>query len=290
MRRFLVLAAWLALLSWGVRASSLGPDGTPGHTLPGKFVWFDLATEDPPSARDFYGRVFGWTFTDAPGVPGPYTIISNESGKVGGLLGHARPPGAPVGARWLALVAVPDVERAARATRERGGSVLVAPRDIPGRGTQAMLRDPQGAVFGVLAAVGGDPPDTPVEQGDVFWLDLFTRDPAKAASFYEALAGYEVDVGEVAGRRRTLLATKGIARAGIARMAAAAARPQWLPYFLVDDVNATLERIRAAGGRVVAAPRADVLDGNVAIVADRQGGTFGIVRWPGEEPAPGASR
>jgi len=140
-----------------------------------------------------------------------------------------------------------------------------------------VFRDPDGAVFGVLAAEGGDPPDTPVEEGDVFWLDLFAPDPTKAASFYAALAGYDVNVGEVEGRKRTLLSTNGIARAGVAHLSAGIGSPAWLPYILVEDVAATLDLVRKAGGRVVMAPRADLLDGKLAVIADREGGTLGIV-------------
>jgi predicted enzyme related to lactoylglutathione lyase len=290
MRRFLALAAFLALLPSAASASPLGPEGEAGRALPGKFVWFDLATEDPAAARDFYRAVFGWKFLEVSGAPGTYALILNESGKVGGMLAHARPSGASVGARWLSLISVPDVEKAARLARDAGATVLVEPHRVPGRGTHAVLRDPQGAVFGLLATEGGDPADTPVEEGDVFWLDLFTPEPARAAAFYAALAGYEVDVGQVAGRPRTLLSSRGIARAGIARMDPGPARPQWLPYFLVEDVAATLERAQAAGGRVVLPPRADILEGNVAVIADPQGAALGIVRWTSDAPAPGAPR
>src|SRR5206468_13011193 len=84
----------------------------------------------------------------------------------------ARPGDASVGARWLALISVPDPVAAAQTIRSLGGSVVLEPRAVPGRGTHAVFRDPEGAVFGVLKSEGGDPPDTPVEEGDVFWLDL----------------------------------------------------------------------------------------------------------------------
>jgi predicted enzyme related to lactoylglutathione lyase len=86
-------------------------------------------------------------------------------------------------------------------------------------------------------------------------------------------------VGEVAGRGRTLLATNGIARAGVARLPAGSTRPAWLPYILVDDVPATLERARRAGGRIVMQPRTDLLAGNLAVIADREGAVIGIVNW-----------
>jgi predicted enzyme related to lactoylglutathione lyase len=279
MRRDSILVLAFLLHVATAFAAPLGPDGPPGRYLPGKFVWFDLATEDPAGARAFYGAVFGWTFREVAGSPRDYLLIESGGVKVGGVLRHTRPAGAKVGARWLSVVSVRDVARAAELARSRGGEVLLAPRSIRGRGTHAVLRDPEGAVFGVLAAEGGDPPDTPVADGEFYWLDLFARDPAKAAAFYAAVAGLEVDVGEVAGRPRTLLSTGGVARAGVARLPAGADRPGWLPYVLVPDVPAALERARRAGGRVVLAPRADLLGGNLAIIADPLGGIVGVVNW-----------
>jgi predicted enzyme related to lactoylglutathione lyase len=278
------------LLAANAAAAPLGPDGVPGLALTGKFTWLDLASSDPAGARAFYAEVFGWKFRDAEGAPAPYALAENEQGKVAGLFRHERPARGATGARWLALISVRDAHEAARVVRARGGEVLLAPKAIRGRGTHAVFRDPDGAVFGVLAAEGGDPPDTPVQDGDLFWLDLFAPDPAKAAAFYQALAGYDVDVGEVAGRPRTLLSNRGIARAGVARLPAGAGRPSWLPYILVADVPATLERARKAGGRVVLPPRADLLFGNLAVIADREGALIGIVNWIGDAGAPGAPR
>jgi predicted enzyme related to lactoylglutathione lyase len=261
-------------------ASPLGPDGGSGRSLPGKFTWFDLATEDPAGARAFYGAVFGWKFRDAGGAGAPYTLIEIAGSKVGGLFHRARPAGAPVGARWLSLLSVADVEEAAQYVRREGGQVVVAPVFVAGRGTHAVFRDSEGAVFGVLAAVDGDPPDTPVAEGQVFWLDLFARDPARAAQFYRGLAGYEVAAGQAGpGRERRALAAGGYARAGVVALPKGASNPGWLPYVLVDDVDAALGRTRQAGGRVVLAPRPDLFDGNVAIIADPNGGVVGVVNW-----------
>jgi predicted enzyme related to lactoylglutathione lyase len=289
MARFLAWA-FTALFAASVMGAPSGPQGIAGLRLPGKFVWLDLATENPSSAREFYGAVFGWKFHDVPNAPASYAVATNEVEPVAGLFLHARPAGAATGARWLPLISVTDVQAAARIVSERGGKVLVDPRVVSGRGTHAVFRDPDGAVFGVLATRDGDPPDTPVEEDDVFWFDLFAPDPARAAAFYAAVAGYDVNVGEVAGRERTLLSSQDIARAGIARPRASSDRPSWLAYILVDDVPAALDRVRKAGGKVVLPPRADLLDGNLAVIADREGGVIGIVRWVNESGARGAPR
>jgi predicted enzyme related to lactoylglutathione lyase len=261
-------------------ATQLGPDGVPGERHPGKFIWFDLATEDPDRARAFYGAVFGWRFGQVAGTPASYTVIEDSNGKVGGLFRQARPAGAPVGARWLALMSVRDAAESARYVREHGGEVLIAPRNVEGRGTHALFRDPQGAVFGVLAASGGDPSDAPAVDGDMFWLDLFAHDAVRASSFYAGLGGYEVNPAPApGGRTRLLLATEGIARAGIVEPRGTTPAPGWLPYVLVEDVPQTLQKVRAAGGKVVVEPRSDLLDGKLAVIADPSGGVIGVIDW-----------
>lgn len=271
-RRNFLLAAAAAGSAWAQ------PAGRPRH--PGRFVWFDLATDDPAGARAFYGAVLGWRFTPVAGSAADYTLIDNDDGPVAGLFRQARPPNAPVGARWLSLISVSDPARSAQQVVQLGGQVLLPPTAVPGRSTHALFRDPQGAVFGVLAARGGDPPDDPVSAGDVFWLDLLTPEPARAAAFYAALIGYDVSEsapGEQPPRR--VLSSQGIARAGIVALPPAAAQPGWLPYILVEDLPAVLQRSRAAGGRIVLAPRDEWLRGQLAVIADPNGGVIGLVDW-----------
>jgi predicted enzyme related to lactoylglutathione lyase len=133
MRRWIAFAASVALVSCNALASPLGPDGTTNTRLPGKFTWLELATENPASAKDFYGAVFGWKFRDAA-APAAYTLIENDTGKVAGVFQHARPANAAVGARWLPLISVANAATAAQAVRDRGGQVLLAPRVVLGRG------------------------------------------------------------------------------------------------------------------------------------------------------------
>jgi predicted enzyme related to lactoylglutathione lyase len=271
----------LLVLAWALACGTpLGPDGEPGRIHPGKFTWLDLATDDPDGARAFYGAVFGWRFQPVDKAPASYTLIDDGGAKIGGMFKQSRPLGAPVGSRWLALMSVPDPAKAAQYVREHGGKVLLAPVTVAGRGTHAVFRDPQGAVFGVLAASGGDPPDDAVSDGDIFWLDLFTTNPSQAEAFYAGLVDYQVSETETAsGHTRRILASEGIARAGIVTLAGDKSGPGWLPYILVDDVPATLNRARRAGGKVVVEPRADLLDSNLAVIVDPNGGTLGIVNW-----------
>ena len=272
----LAMLGLLACAPVAVRAEPAGP------YHPGKFAWFDLVTDDLNASRRFYGEVFGWTFNTVGEKAGSYTFAELAGTRVAGLLHRPAPSGAQHNARWLALISVADPAAAVRYVQAQGGAVLVPLATIKGRGTHALLRDPEGAVFGILKSEGGDRPDTAVAAGDFYWVDLLALDPKRAAEFYKGLAGYEASAGADETVPRVVLSADGYARAGIAPKPEAVRQPGWMPYILVDDVRATLAKVGAAGGSVLVEPRDDVLDGNLAVIADPRGGVLGIVSRPDE--------
>jgi len=246
--------------------------------IPGKFIWFDCVTDDPYASKAFYGALFGWDFHSIGDGAGRYTLIENRGRNIGGL--HFRPRGSAQarGSRWISLMSVADPALAARYVEARGGKVVVAPTPFAGRGTHALFRDDTGALFGVLKSDTGDPPDRPVVAGEFLWVDLFTRDPAKAAEFYRGLAAFEVSVkGAPPEIVRHVLATGGVARASLIALPKDVADPGWLPFVQVDDVAATVRTATALGGTILLAPRPDLLNGHVAVIADPHGGVLGVV-------------
>jgi predicted enzyme related to lactoylglutathione lyase len=114
------------------------------------FIWHELMSTDIEVAQNFYLEVTGLTAT-----PGPYPMLMAGEQPVGGLVGpRAEEPGWPSGgpeAHWIAYIGVDDVDAAAQRAHELGGQVLLPPTDIPDFGRAAVLRDPQGAAFGIFA-------------------------------------------------------------------------------------------------------------------------------------------
>ena len=53
---------------------------------PGSFCWIELATTDGPSAKKFYGELFGWEGQDSPIGPNMvYTMLKLNGKDVGAL-------------------------------------------------------------------------------------------------------------------------------------------------------------------------------------------------------------
>lgn len=275
----LVVAA--ALQASPAGAAGLPPITDPPTTIniPGKFIWFDLITPNPPAAQAFYGKVFGWNFQPA-GDASDYTVFAAGGRLIGGVF----QPAGGGGTRWLGFVSVRDMNAAMAKLGRLGFTTLLPATKVPGRGTQAIVRDPQGAIVGLLKSASGDPRDEPVAPGEFFWVDLYARDVTAAAAAY-AFIGYRIVPGEEGNGERLLLEANGYARAGITPMPAQGRQPGWLPYVQVEDVAATAAAALAAGGKLLLAPDPAVLDGDLAVIGDPLGGVIGIIHWTPEGTA-----
>ncbi|WP_455219759.1 VOC family protein [Kaarinaea lacus] len=271
---------------FAVSAPTLPPLSSPpsGKQLTGKFVWFELATLNLEKQQAFYSDVFGWTFQTISNTDDQYTLVKNGDRSVAGMFSIKPREGVTTAAAWIGLMSIDDPVKTANFVKANGGVVQSEPKSIANRGTYALLVDPEGALFGVLKSETGDPPDREVGIGDFFWMDLFAREPTKAGEFYQQVAGYELSKGEVKEDvDRVILTSHGKSRAGVVPLPDEANRAGWLPYIRVADVKATLKKVTAAGGFIMVEPTPELLDGNLAIFSDPQGGVMGVVKWT--EPA-----
>jgi predicted enzyme related to lactoylglutathione lyase len=252
-----------------------------GEQLAGKFIWFDLATVDIATQKKFYGDVFGWTYQPVSQSDKQYTIIKNGERNIAGMFQIKPRADAKAGALWISLMSVTDPNNAVATAKKAGGSIRMPVTSMAQRGTFAVLKDPEGAVFGVLKSDSGDPPDRDIQTGEFLWVDLFARDIQRAATFYQKLAGYEI-VDDEPNVQRKFLRSADKYRAGIVPLPDEANRSGWLPYIKVTDVAATLQKVTDAGGHIMVEPDDSLFNGNLAIFADPEGGIVGIVKW--EQP------
>ncbi|CAL9355826.1 Putative glyoxylase CFP32 [Streptomyces sp. enrichment culture] len=118
---------------------------------PGALGWVELLTRRPDRARDFYTAVFGWS----AGGTERYPRWSVGGAEFGGMVPMDDKFPHEVPAHWLPYFAVADVDRAAADATSGSGTVLMMPTSLPEGPRIAVLRDPQGAMFGVYRAPGG---------------------------------------------------------------------------------------------------------------------------------------
>ena len=246
----------------------------------GRFLWYDLLTTDVAAARAFYRRVAGWSVEIWSAGDEPYPMWTVGDRPIGGVMDlppEARAQGAPP--HWMGYVGATDVDATTARAQELGARVLVAPRDIPEVGRFGVLCDPDGAVFAPFAPRGEMPGcDEPPEVGDVSWHELLTADHARGFDFYRALFGWEIDHDVDLGE----YGTYRIYRAGGPPVGGMMDRPPgmpvaaWLFYVRTDDIDAAVERVRAAGGAVLNGPMEVPGGDRVAQCRDPQGATFAL--------------
>jgi predicted enzyme related to lactoylglutathione lyase len=247
--------------------------------LVGKFVWYDLITDDAEAARSFYGGLFGWTFENSKGPGGnDYFLVRVGGAYIGGIVTRSDPANGTEFSRWLPYVSVADVNASTGRAASAGGEVVVAPLDVR-LGRVAAITDPEGAAIGLARSSIGDPDDTTTAAapGRVVWTELLADDDAAAASFYQAVVGYEIATIKRRGGLYTLLRAGGADRGGILRNPTGW-DPQWLTYFGVDDPAAAAERAAALGGTVLLEPTPEVREGSMALVTDPTGAVFALQR------------
>ena len=116
------------------------------------------------------------------------------------------------------------------------------------------------------------------------WYELMTSDPAGTAAFYGAVVGWTIashtDPAAVSMDYRMIGRSDGGNAGGVlalnADMLAGGARPIWIGYLEVDDVDAAVDAIKADGG-AVQMPATDLPVGRIAMVTDPQGAPFYIM-------------
>ena len=121
-----------------------------GADAEGVFVWDELGTTDADGAQRFYEEVFGWTTKDMGEDFGGYRIFDRPGGTGQGVAGLMQNQDATIPAAWTPYVGVEDTDACCAKAKELGASAVVEPMDVPTVGRFAILKDPQGAVFGII--------------------------------------------------------------------------------------------------------------------------------------------
>lgn len=246
----------------------------------GRFVWYELMTTDMEAAKAFYAGVVGWGTQDAS-MPGMgYTLFTVGNASVSGVLDlpeDARKLG--MRPSWLGYVGVDDVDASVERFKRLGGTVYVAPTDIPNISRISVAVDPQTTMIALLKWLtpGQAQPTALSTPGRVGWHELIAADRESAFAFYAELFGWqkaEADTGEVGTYQ--LFSAGGETIGGMFTKPALVPAPYWLYYFNIGDIDAAVRRVNAGGGQILSGP-IEVPGGNwVAKCTDPQGAIFAL--------------
>jgi predicted enzyme related to lactoylglutathione lyase len=240
--------------------------------------WIDLYTSDAARAKDFYGRLLGWTTMDPGAEYGGYAIFQSDGKAIGGCMEFM---GEGVPDVWTTFLHSDDADRTVAAVREHGGQVVVEPMDVTENGRMAMVVDPGGAGVGIWQPkeVGGF--EVRGEVGAPAWFELHTRAYGDSVAFYRDVFGWDAHTaGDTDEFRYTTLGEGESALAGImdaSRFLPEGEPARWHVYFEVEDADATAALAAELGGAVVDEPE-DTPYGRLATLTDPTGTRFRLLQ------------
>jgi len=114
--------------------------------MPHPVIHAEIRSTDPDATRDFFGKLFGWTYNDGA-FPG-YTFADTGAGEsalptaIGPLQGGSD--------TVLFFIAVDDVDATLAQAEKLGGTIVQPAQHVPGVDF-GVFADPQGHKVGVAA-------------------------------------------------------------------------------------------------------------------------------------------
>lgn len=116
------------------------------------------------------------------------------------------------------------------------------------------------------------------------WHGLQTTDPEQAKKFYPEVVGWTVEAVEMGGDVVAMFAAGPAPLCHVTKPPVAGVPSVWMNYLRVDDVDATLKAVEAAGGRVVS-PGTDIPPGRFGVIASPTGAVLSVFHEADESAA-----
>ena len=247
---------------------------------PGTFCWVDYASQDQEASKKFYSAIFGWTSNDMTMQQGGvYSMMQKNGQNVGAIM--AMPPGHDaVPAHWNSYIAVENVDATLNKAASLGANVAMPPMDVPQAGRMAAVQDPTGASVFFWQPAEHKGAELVGDTGSVCWNELLTKDTKAAGSFYSGLFGWGVQNTPMPGMDYNIF-TRGESQLGgmfAIDPSWGPIPPNWMVYFAVENCDASCEKIKSLGGKVLMGPTEVPTVGRFATCQDSQGGAFAILQ------------
>jgi len=188
-------------------------------------------------------------------------------------------PGDPDG--WVVYLMSADADATARAVVEHGGTITDGPHQVADLGAMLFAADPAGNRFAVWQPGQHTGYEAVTAAGAPSYHELHTRQYAQVRAFYTDVfgIGHQVVGDSDAFRYSQLTGPDGEGVAGIMDASGSLADDApggWALYLGSDDVDSDLEKVTAAGGRVLE-PATDTPYGRLARFTDPNGASVRLV-------------
>ena len=113
----------------------------------GKIGWIDITVDDAEGLRDFYSAVVGWKPQGVDmGEYSDFNMIVPGTQEAAAGICHARGVNADLPPAWMIYLVVDDLNASLTAVEEKGGEILLGPKQMGPGSAYAIIQDPAGAV------------------------------------------------------------------------------------------------------------------------------------------------
>ena len=110
-------------------------------------VHFEIAGKNGAKSREFYGKLFGWTYEVMKEMDYGVVAAAVPGQSIGGGVGSTQ-PGAPPYLTFYVMV--DDLSAYLKRAESMGATTILPPTPIPNVGACAMFTDPDGLMVGLF--------------------------------------------------------------------------------------------------------------------------------------------
>ena len=245
----------------------------------GDFHWCDLSAYNVERAKNFYGELLGWRFTETAQPDGaPYHIAWTDDGESAGLFAMPvkfRDMGMP--SFWMSYIQADDIDRVVERARELGGKVEFGPQDFGAGAAIALIRDPLGAGFTVYQGEDLSPRQDNAHPGHLAWNVLHVSDASAVAGFYERLFDWQILPDPSAENSYSIRNAIGapISAIYVQSDVERGGYQYWGVFFAVRDLDEAKARLSELGGTVLS--EETTATGRVLAAQDGDGAAFFLI-------------
>ena len=121
-----------------------------------------------------------------------------------------------------------------------------------------------------------------MKHGEICWRETVTEDLEKSKDFYQKLLGWELEKSKIPDVEYVQINVGGNAVGGMIEMDEKWGDPlppsHWITYIAVDDVAATVEKVKENGGKICVEPSEVPNVGTISMIYDPSGAVFAIMQ------------
>jgi uncharacterized protein len=154
-------AAFIFIMLLVMPSSPTSANALPAGVGSGRVAWFDITTSDLNQSKNFYGKLFGWTFKPVQGTDQAVEITA--SGTSIGTLPVADGKISPF--NGVVYIQANELEASCKNAKELGGTMVPGfPFNLPnGTGAIAVVLDPAGHPVGLYSRAPLPPTGSPAK-------------------------------------------------------------------------------------------------------------------------------